>query len=219
MTGDLFLKKPKKKKTTSRATANNAERRAADFHAPGQGRRTPLSGSNSGHTHADCMYIPGMYIEAKLRASHTVWTLYSNVRRIAKKENLVPVVSLFKKYEKGFLDVIHSDYIDVYVQRMTENRNIRVKPAKKVMFGETTLPLLHQGAPSEIEFVLANLNTRSFDVSGHLIDGWATAKGDKLELFCIVPDGFSRALYARFKSPLKKTVYLDPIKVRRAMRK
>jgi hypothetical protein len=215
MTGNLFSKK--KRNPTSRSTSTNAERRAADFHAPGEGRRTPLSGSNSGHTHADCMYIPGLFIEAKLRASHAVWTLYRKTRDLAKKESLVPVVTLFKKYEKGFLDCVHSDFIDVYVERMTENRRIKVNHPHEIWYGEAVLYNLYEGAPSEVEFVLNNLKTFSFNNDGTLKPDWNKVNGDGLELWVIVKSGFTRTLYGRFKYPFKKRVYLESLVVRKAM--
>lgn len=206
MSGDLFSKKRNK---TSRMTVNRSENRAAEFHAPGSGRRTPLSGSNSGVTHADCMYVPGLFIEAKLRAKHAIWTTYVKTKRLARLEGLVPVITLFQKYEKGFIDCVHSDYIDLYVQRLTQNRRITVQEPDRVMFGETELINLYEGSPSEIETLIKYLNTRSFNEHGELNDNWYSTKGDKLELYVIVKSSFKRVLYGRFPHPFKKKVKID----------
>lgn len=214
MTGSNFLKK-----TTSRSTSKRAEQRAAEFHFPGHGRRTPLSGSNSGATHADCLNIPGLFIEAKLRASHSLWTLYNSTRKLARKESLVPVVTLFKKYENGFIDCVHSDFIDIYIERMVENRRLEVKQNKTAKFGETELALLYSGSPTEIELIISKLNTFSFNEHGHLKDDWFSTNGSKLELWVVAKTGFNRSLYGRFPHPFKAQVHLDPEKVRLGLRK
>ena len=49
-------------------------------------KRVPLSGSNSGHnTHSDSMH-PDIYIECKLRESFSIWRLFDDTSKKAKKE-------------------------------------------------------------------------------------------------------------------------------------
>lgn len=97
---------------TNSQTWKTIERAVAEFLAPGVGRRTPLSGANSGHnTSSDCLNV-GVYAEVKYRLKHTVYTLFDDTRTKALKEKLLPVVCLKEKHRQGFLIVIDSRDFD-----------------------------------------------------------------------------------------------------------
>jgi len=65
------------------------ERRlAAEFH----GKRTPLSGISSGHTHADVIH-PTLFVDLKLRREfRTCWRYFKVIAPLAKKEGKIPVI-------------------------------------------------------------------------------------------------------------------------------
>lgn len=101
----------------------NVERTIADFLAPGVGRRTPLSGANSGHnTSSDCLDC-GVYAEVKYRQKHTVYTLMDDTRMKALSEGLLPVVCLKEKNRNGFLLVIDSRDWDEVSLIINHNRS------------------------------------------------------------------------------------------------
>lgn len=90
---------------THSSTWKQAERRIASLFGC---KRRPLSGSNSGGGSDDVMHDV-LYIENKLAARHTVWTLWKDTWKKAKKEGKIPVISLQQKNHKGILLVIHSN--------------------------------------------------------------------------------------------------------------
>ena len=107
---------------TRSATWKTIERTVAEFLAPGRGRRTPLSGANSGHsTSSDCLDT-GVYAEVKYRKKHTVYTLMEDTRGKALKEGLLPVVCLKEHGRHGFLLVIDSRDYDVVSNIISGNR-------------------------------------------------------------------------------------------------
>jgi hypothetical protein len=69
----------------------NIERRAALLFGA---RRTPLSGSNSGHATSSDSLHPGIYLEVKLRKKVGVIGLYRDTETKAAKEFKLPVVAL-----------------------------------------------------------------------------------------------------------------------------
>ena len=78
------------------------------------GKRTPLSGSNSGHyTSADCIETdyPQYYLEIKLRESFLHHTMFrEDVEKPAIKEDKIPVLITHKKNAKtGALVVLRLD--------------------------------------------------------------------------------------------------------------
>ena len=73
--------------------------------------RTPLSGGNSAHTRSDSLH-PDLFIEQKHRKSHSVISLWDKVKKLAKRENKIPVVTLTQHNRPGFWLVIHSDDIE-----------------------------------------------------------------------------------------------------------
>ena len=81
------------------------ERKIAEYFGT---NRTPLSGGNSGITRADTQH-PKLFIETKHRKAHSVVTLWDRVKKLARKENKVPVVTLTQHNRPGFWLVIHSD--------------------------------------------------------------------------------------------------------------
>lgn len=105
----------------------------AEFLAPGVGRRTPLSGGNSGHrTSSDCLDV-GVYAEVKYRARHTVYSLCDDTRKKALKEKLLPIVCLKEKGRHGFLMVIDSRDFDEIVQIISNNRSTNTRSVEEVL--------------------------------------------------------------------------------------
>lgn len=92
---------------------------------PGVGRRTPLSGSNSGHnTSSDCIYMNGLYVEAKHRKSHSVLKLLKETIDQAKAEFKIPVVRLTQHMMRGAAYLIHSHHLDDFIKTASVNRGI-----------------------------------------------------------------------------------------------
>ena len=82
-------------------------------------RRTPLSGSNSGHKTSSDSLHPTLYVEAKTRKKHTAVSLWMDTNKKALKENKIPVVCLAENGKKGFYVLVHSsDLIAVANQRV-----------------------------------------------------------------------------------------------------
>lgn len=99
-------KKGRTKGTTHKSTWKKFERDTASFFHT---RRVPLSGSNSGHnTNSDTLH-PDLYIECKLRGKFSLWSLFEDTEKKAKKEGKIPVVALKQKGAKGFLIMIRPD--------------------------------------------------------------------------------------------------------------
>lgn len=74
-------------------------------------KRVPLSGSNSGHnTHSDSMH-PDIYIECKLRESFSLWKLFEDTEKKARKENKIPLVAIKEKGKNGLLFIIRPEDI------------------------------------------------------------------------------------------------------------
>lgn len=192
---------------TSRGTWKQAESNVAKFHNPVDGRRTPLSGINSGHSHADCLGIEGIFIEVKYRASFALWGLYEETKRLARKECKVPVVAIREKNKKGFIDLVHSDYLDAYVQMYIRNRCIVVDSTRNVMFGETVLTKFFSGTPMQVDFLLKKLTHRAFDSDGNLKPKWWEQEGEKLAIHMRLSEGFGIVLYGAFAHPFT----VDPI--------
>lgn len=83
---------------TAKATWKAAERRIAALFGS---KRTPLSGSNSGHDTSSDSLHPRIYIEAKYRIRHTAVALWRDTAEKAKKEGKIPVVALCERNEPG----------------------------------------------------------------------------------------------------------------------
>ena len=88
-------------------------------------KRVPLSGSNSGHnTQSDSMH-PDIYIECKLRESFSIWRLFDDTSKKAKKEGKIPLVAIKEKNKKGCLFIISPDNLkelaDLYNSDKQEN--------------------------------------------------------------------------------------------------
>jgi len=107
---------------TSKSTWVRAEMGAAALFGA---KRRPLSGSaNRADIDGDDSMHPRLFIESKLRASWSVWTLWRSVRNGALKCHKVPVLVLRQKSTVGNLLVVHSaDFRAVaaeYVAAMTD---------------------------------------------------------------------------------------------------
>ena len=66
------------------------------------GKRTALSGGNGKITRADVMHDK-LFIECKLRAKHTVVSLWDDTAKLAKEEEKTPVIALCEKNRPRFL--------------------------------------------------------------------------------------------------------------------
>ena len=75
------------------------------------GIRTSLSGGNSKVTRADVIH-DSLFIECKLRAKHTVVSLWDDTAKLAKLEGKTPVIALCEKNRPGFWIMVHSNDLD-----------------------------------------------------------------------------------------------------------
>ena len=75
------------------------------------GQRTALSAGNGKITRADVMHDK-LFIECKLRAKHTVVSLWDDTAKLAKEEEKTPVIALCEKNRPGFWVMVHSS--DLY---------------------------------------------------------------------------------------------------------
>ena len=91
------------------------EREVAGFF---NGSRTPLSGGNSKLTRADVIH-DSLFIECKLRAKHSVVSLWDDTAKIAKTEEKTPVVVLCEKNRPGFWVMVHSSDL----KQLKDNNN------------------------------------------------------------------------------------------------
>lgn len=64
--------------------------------------RTPLSGGNSKHTRSDTLHSL-LFIECKKRKKMTIHSLYEKTKKLAKKENKIPVVVTKETGKHGYL--------------------------------------------------------------------------------------------------------------------
>ena len=89
--------------TTNKAWKQR-ERDVANFF---NGKRTPLSGIAGKVTSADVIHDK-LFIECKLRAKHTVISLWDDTAKLAKNEDKTPVIALCEKNRPGFWVMVHS---------------------------------------------------------------------------------------------------------------
>lgn len=59
-----------------------------------------------------------LFIEAKLREKHAIWTLFDQTAILAKKENKVPVLAVKEKSRKGEIYCIHSDDLEYVLEAL-----------------------------------------------------------------------------------------------------
>ena len=71
------------------------------------GIRTSLSGGNSKVTKADVIHDE-LFVECKLRAKHSVVSLWDDTSKLAKDEGKTPVIALCEKNRPGFWVMVHS---------------------------------------------------------------------------------------------------------------
>lgn len=98
------------------ASWKEAERRAARMLG---GKRTPLSGRNSGHTASDVIHDT-LFIEVKYYKKAAIWTLWEKTKKLADKEGKLPVVCMFQPHRKGFLVCVHIDDLASFLESLTE---------------------------------------------------------------------------------------------------
>ena len=75
------------------------------------GKRTSLSGINSKITRADVIHDE-LFVECKLRAKHSVVSLWDATAKLAKDEDKIPVIALCEKNRPGFWIMVHSNDLD-----------------------------------------------------------------------------------------------------------
>ena len=191
---------------TARGTWKQSESRAAKWHNPKDGKRTPLSGGNSGGTRADAKNQNGLFIEAKYRKTWSLWTLTRSTAILAQREGKIPVVTLFEKNKRGFVDCIHSEYIERYIHILEANREIKIEDQGNVNWCsgrgiDTDLLHLYTGNLDEIRTLIRNIcPSRSFDKkTGRLTAKWWVHKAktpeDTIYPYVIIPDGLMFALW------------------------
>jgi len=98
---------------THRRTWQRAEGRAAALFAA---RRQVGSGSGGreDQTCSDSLH-PRLFLEVKLKARHTVVTLWDATKKLATREKKTPVVVLSEKNRPGQWLVIHTDHLDAVI--------------------------------------------------------------------------------------------------------
>ena len=106
--------------TTHRNTWKQRERQTAKLFGT---KRNPGSGTQG---RSDCKSASGsvhpvLFIECKLRAKHTVVTLWDDTKVKAKKEKKIPVVSLSEKGRPGSWILVHSDDLKAVAREMVED--------------------------------------------------------------------------------------------------
>ena len=72
------------------------------------GKRIALSGINSKITRADVIHDE-LFVECKLRAKHSVVSLWDDTAKLAKDEDKIPVIALCEKNRPGFWIMVHSN--------------------------------------------------------------------------------------------------------------
>ena len=75
------------------------------------GTRNALSGGNSKVTRADVIHNK-LFIECKLRAKHSVISLWDDTAKLAKIEGKTPVITLCEKNRPGFWVMVHSSDLE-----------------------------------------------------------------------------------------------------------
>ena len=84
------------------------KRREREVAAYFNGERTSLSGINSKITRADVIHDE-LFVECKLRAKHSVVSLWDDTAKLAKDEDKIPVIALCEKNRPGFWIMVHSN--------------------------------------------------------------------------------------------------------------
>jgi hypothetical protein len=103
---------------THRSSWKRRERQSAK---PFGARRQPLSGGSGrdDRTRSDSDH-DRLYIESKLRASWGVRTLFDQTRKLAQKEDKIPVLALASKGKPGCLYVVASADLSALVAAYAE---------------------------------------------------------------------------------------------------
>jgi len=203
---------------TSKSTWKSAEREVATFINPLDGRRTPLSGINSGVTHADCMNVGNLFVEVKYRKSFALWTLYSDTASLAKKESKVPIVVIKEKSKSGFIFLIKNNFIDTFVQSYIKSRDIHVSGNDEATVGNTVLKKIFSGSPTQISFLKKHLRSNSFKKDGTLRYRWWESSGELLSIKLVLDEGLQIALYGTFAHQFNVSLSVLPEDITEALR-
>jgi hypothetical protein len=130
--------------STARGTWKAAERRIADYFGT---TRTPLSGGNGKQTRSDTLH-KGIFVEAKLRVTHAVVSLWRETKVLADKEKKIPVICLNEKGKEGFWIMCHSSDFVLVADMVKEVGYICNECAKrrKGVWPEGHVATVHPGA-------------------------------------------------------------------------
>lgn len=82
-------------------------------------RRTPLSGSNSGHDTTSDSLHDRLYIEVKYRKEMATCTLFKDTEKKAKREGKIPMLGLKSRYGKPLI-VCRPEDIQQIAKEMVE---------------------------------------------------------------------------------------------------
>ena len=91
----------------------DCERRASRFLG---GKRTPLSGRNSGHNTTSDVLHEMLYVEAKHRKNQPVYRLYEEAREQAKLEGKRPILWLHEKGKSNALIVLATSDVEFLLE-------------------------------------------------------------------------------------------------------
>lgn len=97
-------------------------------------KRRPLSGGNSGEGRDDCKH-PVLFLEAKHVKKSALWTLYRKTKKLAVKENRIPVLGIQETGGKGILLTLNSrdldDFVIQYIRARTQT--ITDRPGRQAL--------------------------------------------------------------------------------------
>lgn len=94
----------------------NKERKIADYFGT---TRTPLSGGNSKITRSDTLH-PKLFIEQKHRKKYALVSLWDKVKKMARKENKIPIITLTQDNKHGFWIVVHSNDLEHFIEVLND---------------------------------------------------------------------------------------------------
>jgi len=101
-------------------TWKNRERQVANYF--GGAGRTPLSGINSKITAADIIH-PFLAVEHKHRKKHSILNIWDKIKKVAQKEEKIPVVTISEHGRPGFWILCHSKDLLAIANQRTRGKN------------------------------------------------------------------------------------------------
>ena len=110
-TNGVYLKYESSGDMGNDSSGNNHDFALTNIAAHDQMKDSPTFSSDDGNrgkiTRADVMHDK-LFIECKLRAKHTVVSLWDDTAKLAKEEEKTPVIALCEKNRPGFWVMVHS---------------------------------------------------------------------------------------------------------------